>query len=61
MDSHLPAERIFIVIGTVVAVIVTVLGLLAGVDAAIGIALCWAAYVALVAMARFVDRIGGFK
>ncbi len=61
MDSHLPAERIFIVVGTAAAIIVTVLGLSAGVDALLGIALCWAAFVALVAMARFVDRISGFK
>ena len=61
MESHLPAERIFIVVGTALAVIITVLGLLAGADAAIGVALIWIALVAFIAMARFLDRIGGFK
>ncbi len=62
MDSHLPAERIYIVVGVLVGLAVTAAVMVGGnSDVKIGVALCWVALVALIAMARFVDRISGFK
>ena len=64
MDSHVPAERIFIVVGAVAGLVVTVLAVAGSAaindaEAAIGVGLCWVALVVFIAMARFLDRSSG--
>lgn len=60
MNAKPWAERVYIVVGVVVGLIVAV-GAMTSPGAAVGMALCGVALVALVAMARFLDRISGFK
>ena len=59
MDSHLPAERIFIVAGVAVAIVVTIFGVITVLQApseniglAIGLALIWIVALVLVAAAN---------